>query len=337
MRAQNKSKTIGGALCGALLLLLLPIAGLAGAEKPSFLTGKVSDLSGSGLSLEKRVAAAGTEFARTGGGKTYFTAYEFMSRHKIHRRSTGLAEGYIVNAKESRIRIEEKNRGKNQVGTGTDAEEAPSPAALLFLHNQAKNGEVIDVTVFDMEQTYDFSEAPVFWLGRAENTESISLLEKSFEAAKDRAQAQKSILFAASCHQGPQAYVFLKKAALGPSDDKVRETAIFWLGNYGDGQSLADLKEIYGKEKSVSVKKQIIFAIQLSQQKEAVEELIRIAKQDAGQEARKQAVFWLGQKASAESVKALKDIVDAAGEEDSLKSRRFSPSVSFPRIAPSRC
>ena len=330
MRAHKMKRITGGALFTALLLLLLPLAGLAAAEKPSFLTGKVSDLSGTGLSLEKKVAAAGTEFRRMGGGKTYFTAYEFMSRHKINRGSPDRPQdGYIVNTRDSRIRIEDKGRGKNQVGTET--EDTPSPAALLFLHDQTENGEVLDVTVLDMDQTYDLSVAPVFWLGRAENAESVSILEKSFNSAKDRSQAQKSILFAASCHQGPQAYVFLKKAAIGPSDDKVREMAVFWLGNYGDSRSLADLKEIYGREKSISVKKQIIFAIQLSKQTEAVEELIRIAKQDAGQEARKQAVFWLGQKASAESVKALKDIVETASEEDSLKEQAIFAISQLPK------
>lgn len=332
MHSQITSKAIGGALLGALLLLLLPVVLLSAGEKPSFLTGKVIDLSGSSLSLEKKAAAAGTEFRKTGGAKTCFTAYEFMSRHKIHRGNTDrVPEAYVVNTKESRIRIEEKSRGKNQVGTGTDAEEAPAPAALLFLHDQAKNGEVLDVTVLDTDQTYDFVDAPVFWLGRADNAESVSFLERSFEAAKDREQAQKNLLFAAACHQGAPAYVFLKKAALGPSGDKVRETAIFWLGNYGDSQSLADLKEIYGKEKSVSVKKQIIFAMQFSKQKEAVEELIRIAKQDASPEARKQAVFWLGQKASAESVKALKDIVEAPSDEDSLKEQAVFAISQLPK------
>jgi len=320
----------GGALFGALLLLFTSPAFLSAGEKPSFLTGKVVDLSGQTTALENRAAAAGTEFRKTGAGKTYFTAYEFMSRHKIHRGNMERpVDGYAVNAKETKIKIEEKGRGRNEVGT--NVKDTPSPAALLFLHDAADRGLVLDVTVLDMDQTYDFSEAPVYWLGRAENAESMAFIETSFEAAKDSSQAQKDLLFAASCHQGPQAYRFLKNTAFGPSNDKVRESAIFWLGNYGDAQSLADLKEVYQKEKSLSVKKQVIFAIQLSKQKEAVEELIRIAKQDASPEARKQAVFWLGQKASAESVKALKDIVESAKEEDPLKEQAVFAISQLPK------
>jgi HEAT repeat protein len=330
MHTMTKIKTVGRALVGALFLVAFSAAALAAGEKPSFLTGKVTDLGGSGSTLEKRAAAAGTEFRRTAAGTIYFTAYEFMSRHKIHRGNMERpADGYVVNVKETKIKIEEKSRGRNEVGT--EIKDTPSPAALLFLHDPADKGRVLDVTVLDVDQTYDFSEAPVYWLGRADNAESVTLLEKCYAEAHDDARAQKSLLFAASCHQGPQGYLFLKKAALGPSDDKVRETAIFWLGNYGDAQSLADLKDIYGREKSLSVKKQVIFALQLSKQKEAVEELIRIAKQDVNAEARKQAVFWLGQKASAESVKALKDIVDAAGEADPLKEQAIFAISQMPK------
>jgi len=310
-------------------LLLVPF--MRAAEKPEFLTGKVHDLSRQGLSLEKRFASARTEFQKA-GGKRYFTAFEFMSRHKIHRgSSTRIGETYLVNARESNIKIEETCRGKYTVSTDTEIKESPLPAGLLFLHDAAKNGEIMDITLLDPEQAYDFADAPVFWLGRAENEESIPLLEKNFEAGKNNAPLQKSLIFAASCHQGPEAYAFLKKAATGPYDKKVRESAIFWLGDYRDSKSLADLKEIYRREQDEGLKKQVIFALQLSKQKEAVEELIRIAKQDSSQEARKQAIFWLGQKASAESIEALKDIVEEPNEETKLKDQAVFAISQLPK------
>ena len=310
-------------------LLLVPF--MHAAEKPAFLSGKVHDLSGQSLSLDKKIEAASAEFQKAGGGKRYFTAYEFMSRHKIHRGSYRIGEGYLVNAKESNIKIEEISRGKYTVSADTEMTDSPSPAGLLFLHNAAKNGEIMDITLLDPDQTYDFAETPVFWLGRAGNEESIPLLEKRFEAGKNDAQLQKSLIFAISCHQGPEAYAFLKKAADGPYDKKIRESAIFWLGNYSDAKSLDLLREIYRKEQDDGIKKQIIFALQLSKQKEAVEELIRIAKQDPSQEARKQAVFWLGQKASAESIKALKDIIEEPNEESKLKDQAVFAVSQLPK------
>lgn len=321
-----------GAIAGSLLFITLFGAVLAAEEKPAFLSGKVRDLSGQSVSLDKKLESARTEFQKSGGGKIYFAAYEFLSRHKIRRgNSYGAGEGYVVSPKESKIKIEEKGRGWNQVGTETDTKDASSPAALLILYDAAKNGEILDVAILDIDQTYDFADAAVFWLGRADNTESVSFLERSFDAAKGASSLQKNVIFAAGCHQDPRAYAFLKKVAIGSDDNKIRESAIFWLGNYGDAKSLADLKDIYAKEKSDSVKKQIVFALQLSRQKEAVEELIRIAKQDASLDVRKQAVFWLGQKASAESIKALKDIVGEPGEDTKLKNQAVFAISQLPK------
>jgi hypothetical protein len=305
---------------------------LPAGERPAFLTGKVRDLEAQGLSLEKNFAAARAESQDSGNEKVYFTAYEFLSRHRVHRGSyQGLGEGYLVDSKDMKIKIEEKDRHVNRVGTDKDAKDTPAPAALLFLHDGAKKGEITDVTVLDIEETYEFVDVPVFWIGRVENTESLSFMEKSFESAKDNVRLQKNLIFAISCHEGPRAYAVLKNAALGRWDGKVRESAIFWLGNYGDDKSLSDLKEVYRKEQDERIKKQIIFAIQLSKQKEAVEELVRIARQDSSYEARKQAVFWLGQKASGESIKALKEIVEGPAEENKLKDQAVFAISQLPK------
>ena len=300
---------------------------------PAFLKGKVHDVSGAaGATIEKKIGQARTDAAKAGGGTAFFAAYEFMSRTKFHRNYyNGPGEGYAVGTKDTRIRIEDKGRGKNSVTVDGEEKETPSPAGMLLLFDPAKGAGVQDVNLLDIDQSYEFNDTPVYWLGRAENAESSSYLEKSFDALKDDAHVLDTLIFAIASHDGPQARLFLKKTAAGPRPGKVREKAIFWIGNAGDGQALADLKEIYAKEQDGAVKKQIIFAIQLSKQKDAVEELIRIAKQDPSQDVRKQAVFWLGQKASAECVKALKDIVDAADSESGLKDQAVFAISQLPK------
>jgi hypothetical protein len=307
-------------------------AGAAG-DVPAFLKGKVHEISGTAAgALDRKIDQARTDAAKAGGGPAFFAAYEFMSRTKFHRNYyNGPADGYTVGTKDARIRIEDKGRGKNSVSVDGEEKETPSPAAMLLLFDPAKGAGVQDVSLLDLDQTYEFADTAVYWLGRAENPESSAYLEKSFDALKDDARVLDTLIFAISCHDGPQARVFLKKTAAGPRPAKVREKAIFWLGNAGDAQALADLKEIYAKEQDGAVKKQIIFAIQLGKSKEATEELIRIAKADPSQDVRKQAVFWLGQKASAECVKALKDIVDAADSESGLKDQAVFAISQLPK------
>jgi len=289
-------------------------------EAPGFLKGKVADLSGSATSLDKKFEAARAEAQKTKAGDLYFAAYMFESRHRIHRGREGrISEGFVIGTKEAQIKIEEIGQGKNRVDVEGQTEDSPAPAALLFLHSQ-KDG-LLDVSLLDPDQSYDFSETSVYWLGRATNDESLAFVEKWFESAGSKTHLQGSLIFISSCHPGPKAPDFLKKVALGNYAGKVRESAVFWLGNYGDPKSLSSLKEIFVKVQDSRIKKQVVFALQLSKQKEAVEELIRIAKNESDQDIRKTAVFWLGQKASAESIKALKDIVDGPEEESKLKEQ----------------
>jgi len=303
---------------------------LPSGDAPGFLKGKVVDLSGSAAALDKKIESARGEAQKTKAGDLFFTAYLFESRHKIHRGSEGrVSEGFVIGTQEAKIKIEEIGKGKNRVEVGGQKEDAPAPAALLFLLSQ-KDG-LLDVSLLDPDQSYDFSETSVFWLGRATNNESLSLVEKCFESAGSKTHLQGTLVFISSCHPGPKAPDFLKKIALGNYAGKVRESAVFWLGNYGDSKSLAYLKEIFAKVQDTGIKKQVVFAFQLSKQKEAVEELIRVAKNEPNQDIRKSAVFWLGQKASAESIKALKDIVDEPKEESGLKDQAVFAISQLPK------
>lgn len=292
---------------GAVVPAAAP-AGTVQTQAPSFLTGSVKIIPATGRTL-----SAGLEQARREAkGGHYFTVSLFESRHQVSRRGEGrIVEEYSVKTQGTKIRVRSKSDSNREGITTGGEKDSPSPAGMLLLHDGA--GTVLDASVLDPAQTYEFGDLPVFWLGSADNDQSLGIVESAYSAGRDN-PLKKNLLFLAGCHTGTRAPAFLKTVALGTDAAEVRETAVFWLGNGGDARSLADLKEIYRKEKSDRVKKQIVFAIQLGKSKEAVEELIRIARSEDDREIRKTAVFWLGQRASAESLKALKDIVEEDGE-----------------------
>jgi hypothetical protein len=316
---------LAGAAGAALLtaLTVLPAA----AQAPSFLKGPIKTAGAVSQGLTVRLDQARAQAK----GANHFTAYIFESRNRIRSHGDGrIVETYDVKTKGTKINIRSKSdKENNSISTG-DRDKNPSPAGLLLLWEGSKPNILLDATVLDPEQTYEFEGTPVFWLGTASNEDSIGLLESVFPKAEGE-HLKTTLLFLASCHTGPRGYAFLKKVALGPDAVKVRESAVFWLGNFGDARSLADLKEIYGREKTAAIKKQIVFAIQLSKTREATTELIAIAKNEPDREIRKSAVFWLGQKASAESVKALKDIVDAKDDSSGLKDQAVFAISQLPK------
>jgi HEAT repeat protein len=313
----------------AATLALLTAAGMAGGNAPAFLKGKVHDLSGTDLSLDKKLAQAKEDFQRAKAGDFYFTGHIFQSRHQIHRETCRSLEGNTVAVGQGQIKISRKGHKEGLSVSAAGAEEKPEIAGVIFLHSLSGDQRVSDASLLDLDETYEFSDAPLYWLGDIATEESLRYVETAFKSASS--SLRRSLIFIASCHSSPGVYDFLRQVASGNFEQKLRENAVFWLGNFKDLKSLQILREVYASEKAPDIRKQVVFALQLNGQKEAIEEIIRIAKNDQSSEVRKSAIFWLGQKATAESIKAIKDIVDDSEEEADLKKQAVFAISQLPR------
>jgi hypothetical protein len=285
---------------------------------PAFLKGRVQNIARPGAGPEELLAAAKSEAAKSGANATFFAAAMFPAANKIHYgHSRGGDEPFSVSADATRIEISEKSGGGWSVDDGGNTGK-PAPAAWLLLCG-GKTGDLLDAAVLDPERTYEFIGSPVFWLGDMDGGESLAFIEKLFRANPD-SDVREKMLFVVSCHTEPRVYDILRKTALEDRDMEVRRSAVFWLGNIGDARGLAGLKEIFRKDREPEIREHVVFALSLRKEKEAVVEMIRIAREE-DEESREKAVFWLGQKASEESIKALKDIVQSPTEEDKLKEQ----------------
>lgn len=285
-----------------------------------FLKGRVHYLDEGNLTLVKKMKLAETEFKKSKAGDSYFTGYVFLTSREIHMGMIETRKGEIwkssipfrVTVDENEIKVRRKYKS-NFTSQSLDSEEGPEPVGLLLFHRISKGkSEIQDARMIDLDQTFEFEEHPVYWLGEAGNEESFRFLESEFEAGD--LSLQKTLLSVICSHDDPKAHDLLHRIVFGSYAREVRKNAIFWLGNIKDAKSLGYLKKIIKKENDTELRKQTVFAIQLSNEKEAMTELIEIAKTDTNQKIRKNAIFWLGQKASKECVKALEDVVQ--GEED---------------------
>lgn len=328
MKCTTSSLKAAAGVIGALFIVLslIPLS----AEEPSgLLKGKVHYLDKEELSLAKKVALAESEFRRSKSGDTFLTGYIFLSRHEIHMGGRwASARPYKVFVDKDEIKVRRKYRS-DDTSESWHSEEGGEPVGLLLLHLISKGkSEIQDAQMIDLEQTFEFEEQPLYWLGEVSNEESFRFLEGSFDAAGR--SLQKTLLGVICAHDGLNAHDFLRSIVFGDYAREVRKNAIFWLGNLRDEKSLGYLKEIIKKEDDTELKKQVVFAIQLSDEKEAMAELIKIAKTDSEQRIRKNAIFWLGQKASKECVKALKDVIEKE-ENVELKNQAVFALTQLPK------
>lgn len=311
-------------------LIIWTMSPLFGDNPESFLKGNVHYLDKENLTIAKKIALAEKELKKSKTGDAYFTGYTFLSRHEIHMDVKWYSsEPYRVTTRNNDIKLRRTSKWRKQ-GEKIHTEKGSAPVGILLLYKVSNNrGEIVDVHLIDLDQTYEFQEEPVYWLGDAECEESLRFLEASFDPGSY--DLQKALVFVISSHDTPKSYDFLRRVSLGNYAKKVRKDAIFWLGNYKDSNSLSDLKEIYKKEKDTEIKKQIVFALTLSDQEEAIEELIYIAKNDGARKVRKDAIFWLGQKASKESIKALKEVVEENEQDSDVKKSAVFAISQLPK------
>ena len=92
---------------------------------------------------------------------------------------------------------------------------------------------------------------------------------------------------------------------------EVRKQAAFGLGVNKDKASLPTLQSLYAAVTPRELKRQLIFAASINENKDAaVDFLIQVASNDPERELKKQAMFWLGQRAGERSLKFLSDVVE---------------------------
>jgi len=315
----------------ALAALSVSLAAVSAAAAPAqessqFLKGKVVKWNEAALSLEKRLNAARDHFRASNLGDLYFTGYLFPSRNKIHHHLHGQGGPFQVMVEDGEIKF--RGQGNSE---SIESDDLAGPAALLLLNSLAPpRAGTLSAHLIDPEVSYEFKKVPVYWLGSLEADPSIAFLVKEFERGAE--ELQESLLFIISQHNTPRSFDFLKTIALSASRSlEIRKNAVFWIGNSRDSRSLDLLKEVFDNTRNEELKEQVVFALTLTDRREAVAELIRIAKSDPALEVRKKAIFWLGQKASQEAVKTLKDMVDKPDEDVEVKESAVFAISQLPK------
>ncbi len=225
----------------------------------------------------------------------------------------------------------------NGVNIGSDQE----TRNLAFFQLHETNGVVTRAEVYNLDRKREYSGHPVFWLGRASNAESLALLKNIAESqAEERLRERATTTIA--LHDDRNVGAILKDMSRKTQPERVRKLALFWLGyETGEREYLAEvvrseqeplearksaahglglskdraalptLQSLYAQVTPRDLKRQILFAVSINDNKDAaVEFLIQTASNDADRELKKQAMFWLGHKAGERSLKFLGDVID---------------------------
>jgi hypothetical protein len=221
--------------------------------------------------------------------------------------------------------------------------------AVFLLYDAAT---ITRIEVYNLDRKREYSGYPVYWLGRASNEESLSWLQSQVNQQSDDKLRERATM-AIAIHDDKNVGAILKGLTAKSQPERVRKTALFWLGHSeGEREFLADfvrneqepleirkqaafglgiskdraalttLQSLYAQVTGRELKRQILFATSINDNKDgAADFLINIASNEQDRELKKQAMFWLGQKAGERSLKFLGDVVEKNSEDVEIQKQ----------------
>ena len=334
----------------SLIVVLALFAVNLGAEHMAFDRGEAGGQAGSttrsasdqtarftpveGADLKSRLAAA-TKQARSRPKQTRFwTAYTFDVRPGVG------VDVLIMGSGGSRIDI-------GGVMYTTDGQYETRNVGLFLLH-EADGSAIMRAEIYNLERSRDYSGYTVYWLGRATNDESLSFLKSLIDSTR-LAEVAERATDAIGLHDDQRVEAMLKELISSSRVEKVRITAVSWLGHFpgqtgylsgiirNDGESvevrkeaadslgdstdanaLSALERLYGEVGNREVKREILDAVADNRDEAAATRfLVKVSETDSDRELRREAIDGLGDSQDPASLKALEKIIsDSNGDAD---------------------
>ncbi|HEV8168639.1 MAG TPA: HEAT repeat domain-containing protein [Pyrinomonadaceae bacterium] len=211
------------------------------------------------------------------------------------------------------------------IGTTASGMTVETRNLAIFLLRDPASNQITRMEVYNLERKREYSGYPVYWLGRANNEESLNYL-RAIAAATPLDMLSERAVLGIALHDDARVAGMLKNFISTSPNQHIRSSSIYWLGQVGGeqtflaslvrnetedmklrrsaahaiGQShdrgaINTLQELYRSVKEVELRRSVISAAGNSVDEQAAFTfLLGVAKQDADAETRRVAVRQLG-------------------------------------------
>ena len=140
---------------------------------------------------------------------------------------------------------------------------------------------------------------------------------------------EDEVVTAIALHDTPSAVPTLEKLADRKYSSKTRQQAMFWLGNRGGERGFRFLRDYIQNGDDDHLRSRAVFALSQSDLDETIPALIDLARH-GDHSVRKEAVFWLGQRAGEKAAGELKRIA-TDDEDDDIREHAVFAISQLPR------
>jgi hypothetical protein len=205
--------------------------------------------------------------------------------------------------------------------------ESSRKIAILF---RAENNRITKIRVVSTECALDADGLLFVWLTGVRPADSVALLsgyvrDENFEEHGDNRQGHEA-LTAVALHADDSADRALASFVQPKERDALRKQAAFWLGEARGKAGFAALQKMAKSDTSSDVRAHVTFALSVSHEPGAVDEMIRMAHEDESGHVRGQALFWLAQKAGQKAVGTITGAIENDPDTEVKKKAVFALS-----------
>src|SRR5687767_11960222 len=211
------------------------------------------------------------------------------------------------------------------VGTTASGMTVETRNLAIFLLRDPGSNQITRMEVYNLERKREYKGYPVYWMGRANNEESLNYLRALAAASPLDILGERAVL-GLSLHDDARVGGMLKNFVTTSPNQRIRSSSVYWLGQVGGeqtflaslvrndaedkklrrsaahaiGQSrergaIATLQSLYETVKEVDVRRSVISAAGNSiDEQPAFTFLLNVGKNDPDWESRRAAVRQLG-------------------------------------------
>ena len=211
------------------------------------------------------------------------------------------------------------------IGTTAGGMTVETKNLAIFLLREPSSNQITRMEVYNLERKREYSGYPVYWLGRANNEESLNYM-RALAAASPLDMLSERAVLGIALHDDSRVGGMLRSFASSSQNQRIRSSAVYWLGQVGgetaflativrnesedkqlrrsaahsigrgkDRGAINTLQDLYGNVKDPEIRRSVISAAGNSvDEQQAFTFLLNVAKNDADYESRKTAVRNLG-------------------------------------------
>ena len=204
------------------------------------------------------------------------------------------------------------------VGTTSGGMTVETRNLAIFLLREPSSNQITRMEVYNLERKREYSGYPVYWLGRANNEESLNYM-RAIAAATPLDMLSERAVLGIALHDDSRVAGMLKNFVSSSPNQHIRSSSVYWLGQIG-GESTFLATLVRNDAEDKELRRSAAHAIGASRERGAMSTIVALYESVKEPEVRRAVISAAGR--SIEEQPAFNFLLGVAKNDADWESRR---------------